>query len=75
MKTIYKTRYRIIIQKLITIRKQKGITQQVLANKLQKAQSYIAKIEKYERKLDLIEFIEICEALGTSASELVREIE
>lgn len=47
----------------------------MIADKLQKPQSYIAKIEKYERKLDILEFIELCEALDLRASDAIKEIE
>lgn len=75
LKTIYKKRYRKIIELLVTTRKQFLITQQQLADRIEKPQSYIAKIEKYERKLDVLEFIELCEALGVKASELIQAVE
>lgn len=71
MKTIYKKRYRQIILSLVTKRKQSALTQQQLADKLEKPQSYIAKIEKYERKLDVMEFIEFCEALDIDTTDMV----
>ncbi len=52
-------------------RKQSALTQQQLADKLEKPQSYIAKIEKYERKLDVMEFIEFCEALDIDTADMV----
>ncbi len=52
-------------------RKELAMTQQQLADKLEKPQSYIAKIEKYERKLDVMEFIEFCEALDINATDMV----
>ncbi|MDB1145021.1 MAG: helix-turn-helix transcriptional regulator [Alcaligenaceae bacterium] len=75
MKTIYKERYRNIIRALINLRKQKNLTQQQLADKLGKHQSYIAKIEKYERKLDVMEFIEFCEALDITSNEVTHIIQ
>ncbi len=71
MKTIYKKRYRQIILSLVAKRKQSALTQQQLADKLEKPQSYIAKIEKYERKLDVMEFIEFCEALNVDTADMV----
>ncbi len=59
----------------MTARKQSATTQQQLADKLEKPQSYIAKIEKYERKLDILEFIELCEALDLTASEIIKAVE
>lgn len=75
MKTVYKARYRNMISVLADVRKAAQLTQQQLAEKLHKPQSYIAKIEGFERKLDLLEFIEMCEALKVSPSALIQKIE
>lgn len=63
MKTIYQDRYQILITELIRIRKDNGLTQAQLAKKLDKPQSYIAKIEAKDRKLDILEFVVLCEVL------------
>ncbi len=75
MKTVYKARYRKVISLLIKARKDAMLTQQQLAEKLRKPQSYIAKVEGFERKLDLLEFIEMCEALEASPSVFIQQIE
>ncbi len=54
MKTIYNERYQRLINALVTVRRNSGLTQQQVAEKLSKPQSYIAKIEKLERKLDVL---------------------
>ncbi len=59
---------------LVNARKQAGITQQRLANALEKPQSYIAKIEKCERRLDVLEFIEWCEALRLKPADIIKII-
>lgn len=46
------------------IRKESGLSQQELADKLKRPQSFVSKYERGERKLDFIETVEICEALG-----------
>ncbi|WP_407675209.1 helix-turn-helix domain-containing protein [Pasteurella atlantica] len=58
---------------MISTRKKQGITQQQIANKLNKPQSYIAKIERCERKLDILEFIELCEAMNTSPITILQK--
>lgn len=75
MKTIYHDDYRMLINKLIMIRKNTNFTQLEIAQKLQKPQSYIAKIENFERKLDVLEFVQICYALGVKPSEVIVLIE
>ena len=57
------------------LRTQKSITQLQLANELGKPQSFISKYESGERKLDVIEFIQVCNALGESASAIIQQIE
>lgn len=55
MSSIHDPRYRKAIQKLIDLRESKKITQVQLASSLKKPQSYIAKVENFERRLDFIE--------------------
>lgn len=75
MKTIYHPTYQVLIQHLIELRKLKGLTQLMLAERLGKPQSYVAKIEGCERKLDVLEFVELCRVLGVSANEMIKIIE
>jgi transcriptional regulator with XRE-family HTH domain len=48
---------------LIQARKTAGLTQVELAERLRKPQSYVSKFERGERRLDVIEFLEVAEAL------------
>ncbi|MDW3221961.1 MAG: helix-turn-helix transcriptional regulator [Paracoccaceae bacterium] len=60
-----------LMQALVETRKSKGITQQDLANRLDRPQSYIAKVETGERRLDVIEFIEWSSSLGAKPNDLL----
>ncbi|WP_048698021.1 helix-turn-helix domain-containing protein [Erwinia piriflorinigrans] len=51
-----------------------GLSQQDLAVKLGKPQSYISKIEQGERRVDITEFIELCVAMEVSPVDLFEEI-
>lgn len=62
-----------LMQVLVETRKSKGITQQELADRLDRPQSYIAKVETGERRLDVIEFIEWASYLDTDAADLLRK--
>ena len=57
---------------MVKLRKDKKVTQTQLAQQLGKPQSYVAKIETLERKLDIVEFVDWCNAIGQSPSELLR---
>ena len=73
-KSVFTDRYRLFLQLLIQERRDKGITQVQLAEKLQKPQSYVSKYENGERRLDVIEFLEIIENLGVDPAEFIKKI-
>jgi transcriptional regulator with XRE-family HTH domain len=75
MKSPHSKQYKAIIARLIQERERLGISQAELAKSLETTQSSISKIERAERRLDVAEFIRLCEALGISAAKLVREFE
>jgi len=54
-KSIYSKDYKDIIERLKTARIEVGLSQQEVADKLGKPQSYISKIESGERRLDVAE--------------------
>lgn len=60
--------------RLAQARQVRGITQTELAARLGRPQSYISKIERGERKIDLIELFELCEALELPPLELIAEV-
>ena len=72
LKTIHQDRYSRLIGEMVKLRKDKKVTQTQLAQQLGKPQSYVAKIETLERKLDIVEFVDWCNAIGQSPSELLR---
>lgn len=59
--------YAFFVSQLMAIRKQKGITQSDLADRLQRPQSYVSKFERLERRLDVAEWREVVLALGEDA--------
>lgn len=63
-----------LLQLLVTAREKAGLTQQQLADRLRKPQSFISKYEGGERRIDVIEFIAIAEALEMDASRAIRDI-
>ena len=64
LSSIHDIRYQKTIDILIQARKEKGISQSVLAKKLGFAQPDISKIERLERRLDIIEFLDLLEAIA-----------
>ena len=51
-----------------------GLTQADLAKRMDRPQSFVAKIEVGERQLGVVEFIGYAEALGAGPGELIERI-
>lgn len=73
-KSIYSKRHEVLIGCLVNARKTSGLTQQKLADRLGKPQSFVAKYENGERRLDVVEFIEIAEILDTDIAKIIGEM-
>lgn len=67
-------RYRSLIGALAAARRRCGLTQVELADRLGKRQQYVSKFESYERRLDIVEFVDISRALGLDLHALLKEI-
>lgn len=75
MKNIFSPEYALFRQSLIAARKTAKLTQATLAKILNKPQSFVAKYENGERRLDVIEFLLITRAIGIDSCSIIREIE
>ena len=63
-KTIYDESYRSLVDAVRAARIAGGVTQQQVADTLGKPQSFVAKVEGFERRLDVIEFLKFAKAAG-----------
>jgi len=76
MQKSLRTPRQILLQSLLVeARKANGLTQAELAELLNKPQSFVAKYENGERRIDVVEFVDITAVLGVSAADLVAKIE
>ena len=71
-KSLKSAEYARLIQLLVAVRHQAGVRQQALAKKLGRPQSFVAKYEGGERRLDVVEFIAIVEAMGADPLKLFK---
>jgi len=67
--------YLVITELIYRLRTNSGLTQKELSQLLKVPQSYISKIETGERRIDLIELREICNALGSNLVEFSTMLE
>jgi transcriptional regulator with XRE-family HTH domain len=74
-KAFHSARYQQFRECLIERRRRAALTQTDLADRLGRPQSYVAKYETGERRLDVIEFLEIADAAGFDAAEVLRELQ
>jgi transcriptional regulator with XRE-family HTH domain len=72
-KSLKSADYARLIEILVAVRHEAGIRQQALAKKLGRPQSFIAKYEGGERRIDVVEFIAIARALGADPLKLFRD--
>jgi transcriptional regulator with XRE-family HTH domain len=63
-----------MLEVLVEARRDRALTQTDVAAALGKPQSFVAKIEGGERRLDLIEFCVLAEAMGADPGELFSEV-
>ena len=74
-KSLRTPRQQLLLSLLIAARKTKGMTQAEVAAALGRPQSFVAKYENGERRIDVVEFVDIAKALGVSTADLLSKIE
>jgi len=62
-------------QLLRHVRQDADLRQTDLADRIGRHQSFVSKYESGERRLDLIELRQVCQALGISLGDFVRKFE
>lgn len=69
---LHDPRYALFRALLVSERERNGLTQVEVAARLGKPQSYVSKYERGERRLDIIEFSDVANALGVDPLVLFR---
>ncbi|WP_432261725.1 helix-turn-helix domain-containing protein [Cupriavidus sp. TMH.W2] len=75
MKTIHSERYAFVVAELRKARLEQKVTQSSLAELLRKPQSYVAKVELLERRLDVVEVVDWLHAIGLEPAAFFRRFE
>ena len=74
-KTIRSSGHEALREALIAARKKAGLTQEQLASRLKQHQSFVARVESGERRIDVVELIVLARALGVDAAGLLATTE
>ncbi|AWE47407.1 helix-turn-helix transcriptional regulator [Salmonella enterica] len=75
MSSIYSEEYQLVIKSLRAARLDKGMTQAQLAKALGKPQSFIAKVESGERRLDVVEFVRFCRLMNIEPVSILDKLQ
>lgn len=73
--SLHSPRYDQFREILIRARKDANLTQAQLSGKVGRPQSFISKYEGGERRLDVIEFLDVCAAVGINPIAIIKEME
>lgn len=74
MKSIYSQSYRTLLSRIAQARKEAGITQAELAEQLGRPQSFVSKIESGERRIDVVEFLQVAHLIGFDPCALLQDL-
>ena len=73
-KTLNSRRHKSLVDLLVKRREVIGMTQAELAARLGQYQSFVARLESGQRRIDVVEFLELSEILGFDAVQAIKTI-
>ena len=74
-KSVFTKEYKLMLELLIKARKEAGLSQRDLSAKLQRPSSFVGKYETGERRLDVVEMLQITKILNIDACNIIRKLE
>jgi transcriptional regulator with XRE-family HTH domain len=73
-KSVHSRPYGVLLECLVQARKDADFTQDRLARRLKRPQSFVAKYEAGERRLDLVELLQITAVLGADPHKIIKAV-
>jgi len=64
-----------LVRALVDARQNAGLSQQQLAAKLKRPQSFVARLESGERRIDVVEFTVLARVIGFDKNEVLSIVE
>ncbi|MFW6039124.1 MAG: helix-turn-helix domain-containing protein [bacterium] len=74
VESMHTAAYAALIEAVVQIRHEAGLTQRQLADHLGREQSFVGRIETGQRRIDLVEFVWICKACGADPQEEINRL-
>jgi transcriptional regulator with XRE-family HTH domain len=68
-RSIHNSRYKAAIDVLVKLRKDQGLSQSDVASEIGLSQSDVSKIEHCERRLDIIEFLDVLQTVSPNYTD------
>ena len=73
-KSLHSPEHAALCRLLLAAPRKAGLTQQDVAKRLKRPQSFVAKVEGGERRLDVLEFIDFTRAIEADMSKVLRAL-
>ena len=74
-KSLHTPEYEQFRSLLVAAREKAGLTQAEVSTRLDRPQSFVAKYEGGERRLDVVEFIQVCVALNVDPHAVLKALQ
>jgi transcriptional regulator with XRE-family HTH domain len=72
--TLQSPRYEALRAFIVEKRKKAGLTQAEVAEKLGRYQSFVANIESGQRRIDVVEFLDLASAIGFDPRDAIKRL-
>ena len=74
MKQLRSPRHRALVAAIVEARTTAGMSQREFAAKLKQSNNFVWRIESGERRVDVLEFVDIARAAGVEPAELLARV-
>ncbi len=72
--TLRSPRHEALTAFIIEKRKKAGLTQAEVARRLKRYQSFVATVESGQRRIDVVEFLDLADAIGFDPREAIKRL-
>jgi len=74
MSTAENKGHRALVERLLDARRRAGLSQQEVARKLGRSQTWMARVESGNRRIDVVEFLQLARIFGVSPRGLIDKL-